>query len=86
MKIEKKSIKTGILLNRYIKHLQNEKNSSVNTVNAYFSGIVEFAVKVRNSDASFNDWASVDRDQARSFVMALHESGNSKRSIQRKLL
>ncbi len=85
MKIKKKSVKSGNLLAGFIKHLQNEKNSSVHTIDAYFSGVVEFAVKIRNSDASFDDWATVDRDQARSFVMALYEAGNSKRSIQRKL-
>ena len=46
---------------------------------------MEFAVKIRNSDASFECWEDVDVDQARTFVMALHESGNAKRSIQRKL-
>ncbi len=85
MEIEKKSVKTGNLLAGFIRHLQNEKNSSEHTVAAYYSGVVEFAVKIRNSDASFDDWQSVDREQARSFIMALNESGNSKRSIQRKL-
>jgi site-specific recombinase XerD len=85
MKIEKKSIKTGDLLAGFIRYLENEKNASPHTVSAYFSGVQEFALKVMDSDESFNDWAMVDQNQARSFVMALHESGNSKRSIQRKL-
>lgn len=85
MKIEKKSIKSGNLLAGFIRYLENEKNASPHTVAAYFSGAQEFALKVRESDGAFNDWASVDTNQARSFVMALHESGNSKRSIQRKL-
>jgi integrase/recombinase XerC len=85
MKNEKKSLKTGKYLSEFIRHLQIEKNSSPHTIAAYTSGIVEFAVKVRNADAQFDLWQSVDRDQARSFVMELYESGNSKRSIQRKL-
>ncbi len=85
MKFKKKSVKTGDCLTGFIRHLENEKNASPHTVDAYFSGVVEFAVKVRNSDASFDDWADVDQDQARSFVMELHDSGNSKRSIQRKI-
>ncbi|MBE6355635.1 MAG: tyrosine recombinase XerC [Lentisphaerae bacterium] len=85
MKNEKKTVKTGKFLTGFIRHLQIEKNSSPHTIAAYTSGIVEFAVKVRNSDSEFDDWQSVDRDQARTFVMELYESGNAKRSIQRKL-
>ena len=85
MENEKKSTKNGVLLSEFIRHLENEKNASSHTVAAYSSGIIEFALKVRNSDASFNDWQSVDQDQARTFVMELHTAGNSKRSIQRKL-
>ena len=85
MENEKNFIKTGKSLAGFIRYLQTEKNSSAHTIAAYSSGIIEFAVKVRNSDASFDDWKSVDRNQARSFVMALHETGNAKTSIQRKL-
>ena len=85
MEIEKKSTKSGKSLSEFISHLQMEKNSSPHTVSAYFSNIVEFAVKVRQADAEFDMWESVDHEQARSFVEKLYESGNSKRSIQRKL-
>ena len=85
MENEKKSSKTGKSLAGFIRHLENEKNASPHTVAAYFSGIVEFAVKVRSSDASFDSWPTVDREQARTFVMELHAGGNAKRSIQRKL-
>ena len=36
-------------------------------------------------DPGFDDFASVDQDQARSFVMQLYNQGNSKRTVQRKL-
>ena len=85
MEIKKKSTKSGKSLSEFISHLQMEKNSSPHTVCAYFSNIVEFAVKVRQADAEFDMWESVDHEQARSFVEKLYESGNSKRSIQRKL-
>ena len=85
MENEKKSLKNGKYLADFIRHLQVEKNSSPHTIAAYTAGIVEFAVKVRASDCSFDQWHTVDREQARTFVMELHESGNSKRSIQRKL-
>ncbi len=81
----KKTAETGKLLADFIRYLKTEKDASIHTVNAYYAGIVEFAEKVRQGDASFNYWESVDREQARSFVMALFDSGNSKRSIQRKL-
>ena len=82
---KKKAVETGKKLAGFIRNLRSEKNSSEHTINAYFADIVEFAIKVRNSDASFDDWKNVDRDQARTFIMELHDSGNTKRSIQRKL-
>ncbi|MBO5667518.1 MAG: tyrosine-type recombinase/integrase [Lentisphaeria bacterium] len=85
MKNEKKSVKTGKYAEAFIRYLQLEKNSSPHTIAAYLAGISEFTVLVRNSDLSFDQWESVDRDQARSFVIALHDAGNAKRSIQRKL-
>lgn len=77
--------KTGKSLAGFVRHLRTEKNASEHTVAAYYANIVEFAVRVRESDASFDDWTTVDREQARTLVMSLHEAGNSKRSIQRKL-
>ena len=71
MDIEKKSGETGKSLAGFVRHLRAEKNASEHTVAAYFANIVEFAVRVRQSDAAFDDWASVDVEQARSLVMAL---------------
>lgn len=85
MNNEKKAVETGKKLAGYIRHLRSEKGASEHTVSAYFANIVEFAVKVRNSDAAFDDWQSVDREQARTFTMTLYDSGNAKSSIQRKL-
>ena len=69
---------------RFKSYLATERNASEHTVEAYTSDIADFAARIRG-DADFDDWATVDRDQARSFVMSLHESGEKKRSIQRKL-
>ena len=71
-------------LERFRIYLDTERNASPHTVEAYTADIKEFAHNIRDDDA-FDDWKSVDREQARSFVMALHERGDSKRSIQRKL-
>ncbi len=69
---------------RFKSYLATERNASEHTVEAYTSDIADFSERIRG-DADFDDWATVDRDQARSFVMSLHESGERKRSIQRKL-
>lgn len=72
------------LTERFLHYLETERNSSAHTVSAYARDIREFAVKIRE-DENFNDWTSVDHDQARTFVMKLFDAGDSKRSIQRKL-
>jgi len=84
MKSEKNPA-TGRNLAAFIQYLRSERNASEHTVSAYFSGIVEFAVRVRESDASFDDWDDVQTGDAKAFVAALFDAGNSKRSIQRKL-
>ena len=68
----------------FLRYMAVERNASAHTVEAYASDITEFCTLVMdNSD--FDDFASVDRDQARSFVMRLYSAENSKRSVQRKL-
>lgn len=78
-------MKTGSRLEGYISHLRGERNASEHTIEAYVHDIIEFAQLVRNSDESFNDWASVDIEQARIFQMKLFEAGDCKRSQRRKL-
>ena len=71
-------------LEKFRDYLATERNASPYTIEAYSSDIAEFAIRVRE-DEKFDDWSEVDRDQARSFVMMLHDNGDGKRSIQRKL-
>ena len=81
----KKNSPYGAHLSEFIAYLRNERNASEHTIAAYTAGCVEFAVKVRDSGAEFNDWASVDTEQAKLFISELYDSGNSKRSIARKI-
>ena len=68
----------------FLRSLQFERNASSHTVSAYSGDIAEFCRLVMD-DPRFDDFGSVDRDQARSFVMQLYNQGNSKRTVQRKL-
>ena len=85
MILEKKTVETGKSVGDFLRNLRTERNASEHTAASYLSAITEFAVKVREADASFDRWEEVDQDQARTFIMELHASGNSKRSIQCKL-
>lgn len=68
----------------FLRYLAIERNASQHTVEAYAADIAEFGLLVFDN-GNFDDFGSIDKDQARSFVMQLYSAGNSKRSVQRKL-
>ena len=68
----------------FLRYLAVERNASAHTVSAYAADITEFGTLVMDN-SEFDDFEAVDRDQARSFVLQLYDSGCSKRSVQRKL-
>jgi len=78
-------MKFGSRLQSFIGHLRGERNASEHTISAYVRDIVEFARLVRDSDERFNNWKSVDHEQARTFQMKLFEAGDCKRSQRRKI-
>ena len=71
-------------LEQFLRYLALERNASVHTVNAYDRDIREFCRLVME-DPEFNDFAAVDRDMARTFIMRLYDNGDTKRTVQRKL-
>lgn len=71
-------------LENFLRYLGAERNASEHTIAAYKADIAEFGKRVMDRE-NFDDFASIDRDQARSFVVQLYAAGDSKRSVQRKL-
>ena len=71
-------------LELFIQYLTVEKNCSSHTIAAYTRDITEFKIKVREEE-EFDDWKDITISDARNFVMNLHTSGDSKRTIQRKI-
>ena len=72
------------LKEEFLRYLELERNASSHTVSAYGADIGEFCTLIME-DPEFDDFGTVDRDQARSFVLKLNGSGCTKRSVQRKL-
>ena len=71
--------------NSFLQYLRTERNASDHTVAAYQRDITEFITRVLDGQTAFSAWDTIETDHARRFVYALHEAGDSKRSIQRKL-
>lgn len=66
------------------RYLELERSASIHTVSAYLRDIEEFAASVME-DPDFDDWAKVDADHGRRFLMLLHNKNCGKRSMQRKI-
>ena len=69
----------------FFRHLTSEKEASPHTVSAYRRDIGEFIRIVCDGNENFDAWRDIDTGHARNFVISLHEAGDSKRSIQRKV-
>ncbi|MCQ2378065.1 MAG: tyrosine-type recombinase/integrase [Victivallaceae bacterium] len=69
----------------YLRALEDGRDASRHTIAAYRRDIAEFLRRVFDTGPDFDEWEKVDVDAARRFVMALHEAGDSKRSMQRKI-
>ena len=72
-------------LERFIKFLAVEKQSSQHTIDGYRMDIQQFVELLANGDEDFDDWEKFDRDDARSYLQELHKLSLAKNSISRKL-
>ena len=72
-------------LERFIKFLAVEKQSSQHTIDGYRMDIQQFLTLLANGDEDFDDWEKFDRDDARSYLQELHKLSLAKNSISRKL-
>lgn len=71
-------------LKKFENYLILERNGSEHTVDAYMRDIRQFCRMVMD-DENFSDFAVVDQDHARTFMVRLFEEGISKTSIARKI-
>ena len=71
-------------LEKFLRYLESEKNSSSNTVNSYKIDIEQFQ-KIVMESPDFDAWQEVDKNTARLFLVKLYELKVSKSSTLRKV-
>lgn len=71
-------------LEAFLRHLAAERQSSEHTVKSYGRDIRQFARLIKGGE-DFDDWATVTKDDGRTFLYELHQMDEAKSSIQRKL-
>lgn len=72
-------------IDQFIKYLENERSASMHTVANYWRDIVEYLEIIHGGNPEFDNWQSVDKAMARSFVFELMQRGNAKSSALRKI-
>lgn len=71
-------------INSFFRYLTNEKRYSKHTIRSYRSDLEQFVNFCSESDSKFNPVAS-DHQIIRKWIIFLMESGNSPRSVNRKI-
>lgn len=70
---------------QFARYLRAEREYSEHTVESYRLDLQQFVDLMRDGDERFDDWPSVDHEQARSFLFELHRLELSRNSILRKI-
>ena len=80
------TVASSLWVSRFMAHLAAERNASQHTVSGYLQDIGQFAAFIWPDDPSEGyDWATVDRNQARQFLVAFHRGGCAPSTTRRKL-
>ena len=69
----------------FLKFLETERSSSVNTVLAYKNDLGQFIEYLKTSVPPENDWASINQETIVSYVEVLTKRGYTKSTIARKI-
>ena len=72
-------------IDEFLKFLETERSSSVNTVLAYRNDLGQFTEYLAQSAPSDGDWAGINQDSIVSYVDALTQRGYTKSTIARKI-
>jgi integrase/recombinase XerC len=80
-----KSVLSDPKVKGFVNYLEVERNASVHTVTAYLQDIGQFVAFIWEEPAPPYDWRSVDRFQARGFLMEFQRCGSAPTTTGRKL-
>src|SRR5690242_18579781 len=72
-------------IDEFLKFLETERSSSVNTVLAYRNDLGQFTDYLAQNVTSDGDWSAINQESIVSYVDALAQRGYTKSTIARKI-